>query len=105
MKLKGLKELADKSGRTKLAGNEIELMNLAGPGTGLEMMDGVARDRADAELLLRAAYSRNSIVRGKTSEELLAALDKRMDENIKNPGAVEFAAVFDEIAKERSAER
>ena len=31
VKLKGLKELADKSGRTKLAGNEIELMNSLGP--------------------------------------------------------------------------
>ena len=105
VKLKGLKELADKSGRTKLAGNEIELMNLAGPGTGLEMMDGAGRIVPTPNFFSRAAYSRNSIVRGKTSEELLAALDKRMDENIKNPGAVEFAAVFDEIAKERSAER
>jgi hypothetical protein len=31
----------------------------------------------------------------------LAALDKRMDQNITNPGAIEFAAVFDQVAGER----
>ena len=49
------------------------------------MMDGVARIVPTPNLLPRAAYSRNSIVRGKTSEELLAALDKRMDESVKTP--------------------
>jgi len=44
-------------------------------------------------------------VRGKNSGELLAALDKRMDENIKNAGAVEFLAIFARLEKERRAGR
>lgn len=105
VKLKGLKDLADKQGRTALAGNEIELMNLAGPGTGLEMMDGPARTMPTPNFFSRGAYARNSIVRGKTAAELLAALDKRMDENIKNAGAVEFAEVFDQAMREARAGR
>ena len=58
------------------------------------MTDGVARIVPTPNFFARAAYYRNSIVRGKTWEELLAALDKRMDGDTKNPGAVEFAAVF-----------
>ena len=44
-------------------------------------------------------------MRGKTSAELIAALDSRMNENIGNAGAVEFIEVFDEIAAERQAAR
>ena len=103
VKLKGLKELADKSGRARLAGHEIELMNLAGPATGLEMMTGVGRTVPTPNFFSRGAYGRNSVVRGKTSIELLDALNQRMDENSKHPGAVEFTAVFEEIARERRA--
>lgn len=103
VKLKGLKELADKSGRTRLAGHEIELMNLAGPATGLEMLGGVGRTVPTPNFFSRAAYGRNSVVRGKTSAELLDALNQRMDENSKHAGAAEFAAVFDELAASRRA--
>lgn len=105
VKLQGLKELADKRGRSRLAGNEIELMNLAGPATGLEMLDEPGRLVPTPNFFSRAAYGRNSVVRGKTSVELLDALDQRMDENMKNPGAVEFAAVFDEVARDHRAAR
>ena len=44
VKLNGLKEMAEKAGIAALTGAEIELMNLAGPGTGLEMMRPAARD-------------------------------------------------------------
>lgn len=103
VKLKGLKELADKSGRTRLAGHEIELMNLAGPATGLEMMAGMGRTVPTPNFFTRGAYGRNSVVRGKTSVELLDALNQRMDENMKHAGSAEFAAAFDEIARERRA--
>jgi hypothetical protein len=43
LKLKALKDEAAAAGRESLAGSEIELMNLAGPRTGLEMMTPVAR--------------------------------------------------------------
>lgn len=101
VKLHGLKEMAEKDGIAALKGAEIELMNLAGPGTGLEMMRPAARDAPTPNFFARAAYGRNTIVRDKSSAELLAALDKRMDQNITNPGAIEFASVFDQIAGER----
>jgi hypothetical protein len=105
VKLNGLKEMADRQGLSNLNGAEIELMNLAGPGTGLEMMRPAAKDAPTPNFFERGAYGRNTIVRGKTSAELMAALDKRMDDNIGNAGAIEFAQVFDEVAAGYQAAR
>lgn len=105
VKLRGLKEMADKAGLTSLTGAEIELMNLAGPGTGLEMMRPAARDAPTSNFFARDAYFRNTIVRDKTSAELLAALDKRMDDNLANPGAIEFAEAFRAAAAEVASRR
>ncbi len=101
LKLEGLKTLAEKRGRPKLSGAEIELMNLAGPVTGLEMMEGAGRSAPTPNFFARSAYWRNTIVRGKTGAELLKALDERMDVNLKNEGAIVFSQVFDEIAAGR----
>jgi len=98
LKLKGLLEDAAKSGRARLSGSEIELMNLAGPRTGLEMMTPVALAMPTSNFFSEAGYYRNSIVRDKTASELLQALNERMEANIKKAGAVEFARVFDELA-------
>ncbi len=98
IKLAGLKELAAKDGRPMLAPNEIELMNLAGPRTGLDMMDPAVAQVPTANYFARGGYERNSIVRQRTASELLKALDERMDVNEKNPGAIEFARVFDSIS-------
>lgn len=103
VKLKGLRLMAERAGMMNLTGAEIELMNLAGPGTGLEMMTPAGRDAPTPNFFARAAYGRNTIVRGKTSAELMAALDKRMQDNITNSGAIEFAEVFDQAAAEREA--
>lgn len=97
IKLKGIMDEGAKAGRTRLRPVEMELMNLAGPGTGLEMMTPEGMNVPTVNFFARGGYERNTIVRGKTSAELLAALESRMDENEKRPGAVEFAAVFDEI--------
>lgn len=105
IKLKGLRTTAQKAGMERLTGAEIELMNLAGPSTGLEMMTPAALKAPSTNFFSRSAYYRNTIVRGKNSGELLAALDKRMDENIKNAGAVEFLAIFARLEKERRAGR
>lgn len=94
VKLHGLKEMAEKAGIAALTGAEIELMNLAGPGTGLEMMRPAARGAPTPNFFERGAYFRNTIVRDKTSAELLVALDKRMDTNLTNSGAIEFAEAF-----------
>jgi hypothetical protein len=105
VKLQGLREEAAKAGRSSLNGAEIELMNLAGPRTGLEMMEPVARRMPTSNFFTQAAYGRNPIVREKTAAELLAALGERMDVNVHKPGAVEFARVFDELGRERAAGR
>ncbi len=105
IKLAGLKELAEKRGRPQLNGAEIELMNLAGPATGLEMMQPAAKEAATANFFARDAYGRNTIVRGKTAAELLVALDQRMNDNIGNAGAIVFNQVFDEAAAARQAAR
>ena len=91
-------ELSAATGRAILAGAEIELMNLAGPRTGLEMMMSVAQNMPTSNFFSEGGYYRNTIVREKTAAELLKALNDRMEVNIKKPGAVEFAQIFDEVA-------
>ena len=106
IKLKGLKEEAERAGRPKLTGAEIELMNLSGPRTGLEMMEAVARGMPTANFFSQGGYYRNTIVREKTAAQLLAALDERMEASMKKAGAIEFATVFDEVMRRRGvAER
>jgi hypothetical protein len=105
VKLYGLKEMAEKAGIAALTGAEIELMNLAGPGTGLEMMRPAARDAPTTNFFERSAYFRNTIVRDKSSSELLVALDKRMDTNLTNSGAIEFGEAFREAAAEVASGR
>jgi len=102
-KLKGIKKFAERKGRTALSSTELELMNLAGPGTGIEMMTTVGLDRPTVNFFSRRGYERNSVVRGRTSRGLLEALAQRMDANVKNEGAIEFFAVFDELLSERRA--
>ena len=95
IKLKGVREYAEKAGRPNLSGAEIELMNLAGPQTGLDMMDPVGRTVPTANFFAEKAYGRNPIVKDKTGAELLAALASRMDVNVLKPGSIEFARAFD----------
>jgi hypothetical protein len=99
LKLKGLLETAAKeAGRTSLTGAELELMNLAGPRTGLEMLQPIGRQVPTANFFAEAAYYRNGVVREKTGAELLAALDERMVAGMKKAGSIDFALAFDEVA-------
>ena len=99
LKLKGLLETAAKeAGRSSLTGAELELMNLAGPRTGLEMLQPIGRQVPTANFFAEAAYYRNGVVREKTGAELLAALDERMVAGMKKPGSIDFALAFDEVA-------
>jgi hypothetical protein len=98
-KLKGLLEEARKAGRSGLSGAQLELMNLAGPGTGLEMMLPVASGMPTSNFFSEGGYYRNSIVRDKTAGELLEALNERMQLYVRKPGAVEFARVFDALTR------
>ena len=97
IKLKGIKNTAESAGRTSASPAELEIMNLSGPRTGLEMMEPVGRMAPSANFFTKAAYFRNTIVREKTAAELLAAIDHRMTENMARPGSIEFATVFDEV--------
>jgi hypothetical protein len=99
LKLKALKDEATAAGRENLSGSQIELMNLAGPRTGLEMMTPVGRNMPTANFFSEGGYYRNTIVREKTAAELLTALNDRMEVNVKKAGAVEFAQIFDEVAR------
>lgn len=99
IKLKGLKEEAERAGRPNLSGAEIELMNLAGPRTGLEMMEPVGRNMPTSNFFSQAGYYRNTIVREKNAAQLLAALDERMEVSLKKPGSIEFAQAFDDAAR------
>lgn len=101
IKLKGLKDTADKAGRTDLTGAEIELMNLSGPATGLEMMQPAGRKAPTTNFFARRAYYVNKMVIGLTGEGLLAELDRRMNDAVKTPGSVEFADAFDRALAER----
>jgi hypothetical protein len=98
VKLKGLLEDARRAGFTAPTGAELELMNLSGPRTGLEMMHVVAQGMPTSNFFSEAGYYRNGIVRDRTAGELLRALGERMEANLKKPGAVEFARAFDELS-------
>lgn len=99
LKLKGLKDDAIDAGRGKLTGAEIELMNLAGPRTGLEMMTPVGSRMPTSNFFSEGGYARNPVVREKTGGELLATLDARMEVHLKKPGSIEFGQIFDEVAR------
>lgn len=96
-KLRGVRDYATRAGYKTLRSEHLELMNLAGPGTGLEMMTPHGLKMPTSNFFSRLGYERNSVVRGRTSAELIVALGKRMDSGEKKPGAVEFAKVFDDL--------
>ncbi len=97
-KLLGLKTSAAKFGFADLTGGQLELMNLAGPGSGLEMMSPVAQGMPTSNFFERGGYYRNPVVQKRTAAELLAKLDERIEFYIVKPEAVAFAAIFDELS-------
>jgi hypothetical protein len=101
LKLKNLLDTAAKAGYAQLTGAQLEIMNLAGPATGLEMMEPVGRHMPTANFFSEDGYYRNPIVRERSAQELLLALEERMEANVKQPGSIEFAQVFDEVARRR----
>jgi hypothetical protein len=81
-----------------LTGAELEMMNLTGDGTGLDMvtMPQAMREQVPtANFFQRSGYERNPVaIRHNTVARLLAITDSRMDANSSQPGARELASVF-----------
>jgi hypothetical protein len=81
-----------------LTAAELEMMNLTGDGTGLDMvtMSHALREQVPtSNFFQRSGYERNPVaVRNNTVAKLLAVTDERMDFNSNKPGAKELAAVF-----------
>jgi hypothetical protein len=81
-----------------LTAAELEMMNLTGDGTGLDMvtMPQAMRERVPtANFFQRRGYERNPVaIRHNTVAKLLAVTDARMDSNSAKPGARELAAAF-----------
>jgi hypothetical protein len=81
-----------------LTAAELEMMNLTGDGTGLDMvtMPQAMREQVPtSNFFQRSGYERNPVaIRHNTVAKLLAVTDARMDANSNLPGAKELAASF-----------
>ncbi|AUC94676.1 hypothetical protein CWS35_10670 [Bradyrhizobium sp. SK17] len=81
-----------------LTAAELEMMNLTGDGTGLDMvtMPQAMREQVPtANFFQRSGYERNPVaIRHNTVARLLAVTNERMDVNSNKPGARELAAAF-----------
>ncbi|NQX79983.1 MAG: hypothetical protein HRT83_05460, partial [Hyphomicrobiaceae bacterium] len=97
IKLADIKRLAERHGFYNLTGAKLELMNLAGPITGLEMMKNTGSNKPTANFFSRHGYYRNAIVHDRTSQQLIAAIDRRMTVNLRKKGSRDFISIFDKI--------
>jgi hypothetical protein len=81
-----------------LSAAELEMMNLTGDGTGLDMvtMPQALREQVPtSNFFQRSGYERNPVaIRHNTVAKLLEVTDSRMDSNGNLPGARELAAAF-----------
>ena len=81
-----------------LTAAELEMMNLTGDGTGLDMvtMPQAMREQVPtSNFFQRSGYERNPVaIRYNTVAKLLAITDSRMDANSNQPGARELASAF-----------
>src|SRR5438128_6826255 len=81
-----------------LTAAELEMMNLTGDGTGLDMvtMPQAMREQVPtSNFFQRGGYERNPVaIRHNTVAKLLAITDERMDVNSRKAGAQELAAAF-----------
>ena len=81
-----------------LTAAELEIMNLTGDNNGYDVltMPAIVREQVPtSNLFQRTGYERNSIaVRNDTVAKIVAAVDKKMDEEVRLRGAKEMASVF-----------
>jgi hypothetical protein len=103
VKLRGIKEFAEKKGLGTLTAAQLELMNLSGPSNGFEMMQPIGGKMPASNFFERKGYERNPIAGGKTGAQLLAKIGEIMERNVQRPGAQRFAKIFDSIATRLAA--
>jgi hypothetical protein len=88
----------EKGYRRALSAAELEMMNLTGDGTGLDMvtMPQAMREQVPtANFFQRSGYQRNPVaIRHNTVAKLLAVTNARMDANSQLQGARDLAAAF-----------
>ncbi|NVN87276.1 MAG: hypothetical protein HXX15_14445 [Rhodopseudomonas sp.] len=81
-----------------LTAAELEMMNLTGDGTGLDMVTmplSMREQVPTANFFQRSGYERNPVaIRHNTVAKLLAVTDARMDANSNQQGARDLAAAF-----------
>lgn len=84
--------------RDRLTAAELQMMNLMGDGSGLDIvtMPQAMRDQVPtANFFQRRGYERNSVAsRNNTVAKLLAVTDQRMDAAVQQQGARDLAASF-----------
>ncbi|PZA10325.1 hypothetical protein DNX69_13150 [Rhodopseudomonas palustris] len=89
--------------RERLTAAELEMMNLTGDSTGLDMVTMPQETREivpTSNFFQRSGYERNPVaIRHNTVAKLLAVTDARMDANSNNPGARELFAAFETTAQ------
>ncbi|HXL12641.1 MAG TPA: hypothetical protein VN941_01600 [Bradyrhizobium sp.] len=81
-----------------LTAAELEMMNLTGDSTGLDMVtmpQAIREQVPTSNFFQRSGYERNPVaIRHNTVAKLLAVTDSRMDSNSNLPGAKELAGAF-----------
>ncbi|MBC8048899.1 MAG: hypothetical protein H7X92_01975 [Chitinophagales bacterium] len=94
-KLDSTRDYAVNRGMPVLTGGELEMMNLAGPSRGFEMLTPIAKDASTSNFFDRGGYERNPVVHNKTAAQLLTRMNEIMDRNRAKDGARKFDAIFD----------
>src|SRR5206468_3969222 len=88
----------NKGFKRPLTAAELEMMNLTGDGTGLDivtMPQAMRETVPTSNFFQRSGYERNPVaIRHNTVAKLLAVTDSRMDFNSNSQGAKELAASF-----------
>jgi hypothetical protein len=92
----------------RLTAAELEMLNLTGDGNGFDMISlpqGMRDKVPTANFFERGGYERNSVAsRNNVVSALLAATDRKMDQQVTLDGARELAIIFEEVSKDRAAE-
>ncbi len=105
VKLRDIIEFAAKKGMTRLTGAQLEMMNLAGPANGFEMMQAPGKDVPTANFFERGGYERNPVAHDRTGAQLLVKFDEIMDRNSQRAGAQKLLKIFDSLAQRLGSEQ